>query len=117
MILDSAVDFVGREIASGGGRKGRVDADAHCAFPEIADRVLTFSGTKYPQWIIGAILTVCHDFRSSPRKRTSSVPVGMPEKCHVWTAPCWQELFSRFTALVGAAMCSAFRCGSLDRWP
>ena len=27
---------------------------------------------------------------------------------HVWTAPCWQELFSRFAALVGAAMCSAF---------
>jgi hypothetical protein len=29
-------------------------------------------------------------------------------KCHVWTAPGWQELFSRFAALVGAAMCSAF---------
>jgi hypothetical protein len=29
-------------------------------------------------------------------------------KCHVWTAPSWQELFSRFAALVGAAMCSAF---------
>jgi hypothetical protein len=28
--------------------------------------------------------------------------------CHVWTAPGWQELFSRFAALVGAAMCSAF---------
>jgi hypothetical protein len=28
--------------------------------------------------------------------------------CHVWTAPVWQELSSRFTALVGAAMCSAF---------
>jgi len=28
--------------------------------------------------------------------------------CHVWTAPSWQELFSRFAALVGAAMCSAF---------
>ena len=27
---------------------------------------------------------------------------------HVWTAPSWQELFSRFAALVGAAMCSAF---------
>ena len=27
---------------------------------------------------------------------------------HVWTAPGWQELFSRFAALVGAAMCSAF---------
>jgi hypothetical protein len=29
------------------------------------------------------------------------------EACHVWTAPSWQELFSRFAALVGAAMCSA----------
>ena len=36
---------------------------------------------------------------------------------HVWTAPSWQELSSRFAALVGAAMCSAFRCGSHDRWP
>src|SRR5450432_4245075 len=27
---------------------------------------------------------------------------------HVWTAPGWQGLFSRFAALVGAAMCSAF---------
>jgi hypothetical protein len=36
---------------------------------------------------------------------------------HVWTAPGWQELSSRFAALVGAAMCSAFRCGSHDRWP
>ena len=31
--------------------------------------------------------------------------------------PGWQELFSCFAALVGAAMCSAFRCGSHDRWP
>ena len=38
-------------------------------------------------------------------------------KSLVWTAPSWQELSSRFTALVGAAMCSAFRCGSHDRWP
>ena len=33
---------------------------------------------------------------------------SMSQMCHVWTAPCWQELFSRFAALVGAAMCSAF---------
>ena len=25
--------------------------------------------------------------------------------------------FFTFAALVGAAMCSAFKCGSLDRWP
>ena len=33
---------------------------------------------------------------------------GTSQKCHVWTAPGWQELFSHFAALVGAAMCSAF---------
>jgi hypothetical protein len=27
---------------------------------------------------------------------------------HVWTAPGWQGLSSRFAALVGAAMCPAF---------
>jgi len=31
-----------------------------------------------------------------------------PKSAHVWTAPGWQELFSCFAALVGAAMCSAF---------
>jgi hypothetical protein len=31
----------------------------------------------------------------------------MSEKA-MWTAPGWQELFSHFAALVGAAMCSAF---------
>ena len=35
----------------------------------------------------------------------------------VWTAPRWQELFFTFAALVGAPVCSAFRCGSHDRWP
>ena len=40
-----------------------------------------------------------------------------PKSAHVWTAPSWQELSSRFAALVGAAMCSACRCGSHDRWP
>ena len=50
-------------------------------------------------------------FRTQLGHRVSS------EKCHVWTAPSWQELFSRFAALVGAAMCSAFQCGSHDRWP
>ena len=34
----------------------------------------------------------------------------------VWTAPSWQGLFSR-RRLVGAAVCSAFRRGSHDRWP
>ena len=32
----------------------------------------------------------------------------LDDTCHVWTAPDWQELSSRFAALVGAAMCSAY---------
>src|SRR5262249_26489405 len=36
---------------------------------------------------------------------------------NVWTAPGWQELFSRCSTLVGAAMCSAFKCGAHGRWP
>jgi hypothetical protein len=43
-----------------------------------------------------------------PRKQTQLAVRGTSEKCHVWTAPGWQELFSHFAALVGAAMCSAF---------
>ena len=43
-----------------------------------------------------------------PEQRTSTDRPGKSEKCHVWTAPSWQELSSRFAALVGAAMCSAF---------
>jgi hypothetical protein len=35
---------------------------------------------------------------------------------HVWTAPGWQGE-SSLAALVGAAMCSAFLCGTHDRWP
>ena len=35
-------------------------------------------------------------------------PVECPLRVHVWTAPGWQELSSRFAALVGAAMCPAF---------
>ena len=37
-------------------------------------------------------------------------------KGHVWTAPSWQGE-SYVAGLVGAAMCSAFECGSHDRWP
>ena len=33
---------------------------------------------------------------------------GTSAKCHVWTAPCWQELFGGDARLVGAAMCPAF---------
>ena len=29
------------------------------------------------------------------RKQTFTVLVGMSQRCHVWTAPCWQELSSR----------------------
>ena len=30
-----------------------------------------------------------------PRKRTCAVQLGLSAKCHVWTAPSWQELSSR----------------------
>jgi transposase InsO family protein len=50
-------------------------------------------------------------------EQTSSDRPDWSERCHVWTAPSWQGLSSRFAALVGAAMCSACRCGSHDRWP
>ena len=45
-----------------------------------------------------------------------------PRSCYVTEVPCvdGSELaraFFTFAALVGAAMCSAFRCGSHDRWP
>jgi hypothetical protein len=43
-----------------------------------------------------------------PQQRASSARPVRSERCHVWTAPGWQELFSHFAALVGAAMCSAF---------
>jgi hypothetical protein len=36
--------------------------------------------------------------------------------CHVWTAPGWQGK-SHVASLVDAAMCSAFKRGSHDRWP
>src|SRR5258705_14011023 len=65
----------------------------------------------------GAVLTVDQSLPIYPDKQTFSESDGMSQMCHVWTAPSWQELSSRFAALVGAAMCSACRCGSHDRWP
>jgi hypothetical protein len=38
----------------------------------------------------------------------SDIEIGTSALGPVWTAPGWQELFSRFAALVGAAMCPAF---------
>ena len=43
-------------------------------------------------------------------------------KAHVCFGPCVDgsqlaRTFFTYAALVGAAMCSAFRCGSHDRWP
>ena len=37
-------------------------------------------------------------------------------KGHVWTAPGCQGI-DHVAALVGAAMCSAYQCGSQGRWP
>ena len=43
-------------------------------------------------------------------------------KCHFRNVPCMDgselaRTFFTYAALVGAAMCSACRCGSHDRWP
>jgi hypothetical protein len=53
----------------------------------------------------------------APHQQTFFSASSMSEKCHVWTAPSWQGLSSRAQAWVSAAMCSACRCGSRDRWP
>jgi hypothetical protein len=51
------------------------------------------------------------------------LPILPEGQCrHFCDVPCvdGSELaraFFTFAALVGAAMCSAFRCGSHDRWP
>ena len=47
-------------------------------------------------------------------KQTISEPVLTSQLCHVWTAPGWQENV-HVAGLVGAAMCSAFMCGSQTR--
>src|SRR5262249_2092965 len=49
-------------------------------------------------------------------KRPSHAAFSTSEKCHVWTAPCWQGFSSRCSWSV-AAMCSACLRGSHDRWP
>ena len=57
-----------------------------------------------------------------PDKRTGVASIGAvghrakSEKGHVWTAPGCQGI-DHVAALVGAAMCSAYRCGSQGRWP
>jgi hypothetical protein len=44
------------------------------------------------------------------------VTTGERWEGHVWTAPGCQG-FVHVAALVGAAMCSAYQCGSQGRWP
>src|SRR5665811_1870094 len=55
-----------------------------------------------------AVLTHNQPLPVYPDQRTSTGRPSVSVSCHVWTAPNWQELSSRFAALVGAAMCSAF---------
>jgi len=63
---------------------------------------------RTPLRVSRVVWTACRSLPVYPDDRTSSEPGGMSQMCHVWTAPVWQELSSRFAALVGAAMCSAF---------
>jgi hypothetical protein len=51
------------------------------------------------------------DFITTSGFRFSVHTPAMSVSCHVWTAPGWQENL-HVAGLVGAAMCSAFRCGS-----
>ena len=60
--------------------------------------------------------------RPDPDVRFGSKPDIAAACPHVAEVPCvdGSELartFFTFAALVGAAMCSAFRCGSHGRWP
>jgi hypothetical protein len=62
--------------------------------PKLRKGILTVKGSA----LIGA----------ETRIETFAVERSMSQMGHVWTAPGWQGLFSRFAALVGAAMCPAF---------
>jgi hypothetical protein len=82
-------------------------------FPQMVWRFRVLSGAHYLQaGCADSQNPLMHPWAKPlpvyPDQRTSADWPGMSEKCHVWTAPGWQELFSRFAALVGAAMCSAF---------
>jgi hypothetical protein len=71
-------------------------------------RLVNYPGQRKVRFGLSAVLSVMRLLPIFPRKQTSRKAAAMSQKCHVWTAPSWQELFSRFAALVGAAMCSAF---------
>jgi hypothetical protein len=51
-----------------------------------------------------------------PKELTCLDAPGTDVMGHVWTAPGCQGI-DHVAALVGAAMCSAYQCGSQGRWP
>jgi hypothetical protein len=56
--------------------------------------------------------------KSALPSRTDIVsPAGQVRKVPCVDGSELARAFFTFAALVGAAMCSAFRCGSHDRWP
>jgi len=57
-----------------------------------------------------------HDVSAWTHEAAKGGRLSMDTMGHVWTAPGWQGE-SSLAALVGAAMCSAFSCGTHDRWP
>jgi len=57
---------------------------------------------------IGTLNEALHDCPRQIAKRIIADSSFSRSQGHVWTAPDWQGLSSRFAALVGAAMCPAF---------
>ena len=52
-------------------------------------------GSACPLWVISRHLQCKTSCPLCPRKRTSAGDFATSARCHVWTAPSWQELSSR----------------------
>src|SRR5258708_8194415 len=58
-----------------------------------------------------------HMFSALPLRADIALSSRHAVSCHVSTALRVGKSFLHVAGLVGAAMCSAYRCGSHDRWP
>jgi hypothetical protein len=68
-------------------------------------------------WVSCVILVVGRSLPVFRKKRTMQEPVGMSQRCHVWTAPAAQEESDVSAKRSGAAMYPAFECSHFGRWP
>ena len=74
--------------ASDGGSEGMAQPDPMIDFAELdAHNCLVTSATSRCVVIFG----VCRPLPVYPDEQTFSGSVGMSQRCHVWTAPGWQE--------------------------